>query len=500
MLLLLSQAALAQFSQDGNKLVGMLATGNSQQGHSVAISADGATAIVGGPDDNSSAGAAWVFTVSGGVWTQQSGKLVGTGAVGNAGQGYAVALSADGDTAVVGGPYDNSEAGAAWVYTRSGGVWSQVGEKLVGSGAVGSADQGGSVALSADGAAAIVGGFADNSYAGAAWIFTLSGGVWSQQGDKLVGSGAVGGASQGYSVALSADGNTAIVGGEDDDSYAGAAWVYTLSGGVWTQQGEKLVGTDAVGAAHQGGSVALSATGATAVVGGSDDDSGVGAAWVFIRRGAVWKHQGEKLVGSGAAGTADQGWSVALSADGDSAVVGGPFDNSGAGATWVFTRSGAAWKQQGDKLVGSGAVGGAGQGWSVAMSGDGSAAVVGGQYDNSNAGAAWVFVQPLAVSPYTDIAASGTKGGPFSPPSSSFTLSATSGSVKYSIADVPSWLTASSKSGTATTAGATVTFTVNASADKLKSGAYSGTIEIKNNDKDSPQPIITRTATLTVTP
>ena len=69
------------------------------------------------------------------------------------------------------------------------------------------------VSLSADGNTAIVGGFGDNSYAGAAWVWTRSGGVWTQQGPKLVGSGAVGTASQGISVSLSADGNTAIVGG-----------------------------------------------------------------------------------------------------------------------------------------------------------------------------------------------------------------------------------------------------------------------------------------------
>src|ERR1700756_1245095 len=78
-------------------------------------------------------------------------------------------------------------------------------------------------------------------------------------GTKLVGSGAVGNAQQGQSVALSADGNTAIIGGNSDNSNAGAAWVFTRDGGVWSQQGNKLVGTGAVGTAQQGWSVALSA-------------------------------------------------------------------------------------------------------------------------------------------------------------------------------------------------------------------------------------------------
>lgn len=55
-------------------------------------------------------------------FTQQGGKLIGTGAVNPAFQGSPVAISADGNTAIVGGPYDNSDYGAEWVYTRSGGL------------------------------------------------------------------------------------------------------------------------------------------------------------------------------------------------------------------------------------------------------------------------------------------------------------------------------------------------------------------------------------------
>jgi hypothetical protein len=248
-------------------------------------------------------------------------------------------MSADGNTAFVGGPEDSADAGAAWVFTQSGGVWSQQGSELFGTGAVGAAEQGISVALSADGDTAIVGGNADNSNVGAAWVFTRSSGVWTGGGTKLPpGSGAVGAAEQGWSVALSADGKTAILGGPYDNSAAGAAWVFTRSGGVWTQQGPKLFGTGAVGVAFQGWSVALSADGNTAIVGGPDDNSNTGAAWVFTRSGGgVWTQLGSKLSGNGAVGGARQGWSVALSADGNTAILGGPDDNTNAGAAWIFT-------------------------------------------------------------------------------------------------------------------------------------------------------------------
>ncbi len=67
--------------------------------------------------------------------------------------------------------------------------------------------------------------------------------------------------------------------------------------------------------------------------------------------------EGAKLVGTGAAGDAKQGWSVALSGDGNTALVGGPGDNDDVGAVWVFTRSGTTWTQQGPKLVGTPAIG-----------------------------------------------------------------------------------------------------------------------------------------------
>jgi len=95
---------------------------------------------------------------------------------------------------------------------------------------------------------------------------------------KLLPGGTIGRASAGYSVALSATGDTAIVGGWGDNSYVGAVWVFTRTlGGVWSQQGSKLLSNDAVGPAYQGYSVALSADGNTALVGGANDNSGVGS-------------------------------------------------------------------------------------------------------------------------------------------------------------------------------------------------------------------------------
>jgi FG-GAP repeat len=181
------------------------------------------------------------------VWSQQA-KLVGTGAVGplSAEQGYSVSLSGDGKTAFVGGPLDDGAAGAAWVYTLSGGVWSQQ-AKLIGTGAVNVAEQGISVSLSGDGDTAIVGGPSDNSSAGAVWVYTRSGDMWGQR-ERLVGTGAVGAAIQGSSVSLSGDGNTAIVGGPTDNDRAGAAWVFAQPVFAGTPGEGKLLRQERLGA------------------------------------------------------------------------------------------------------------------------------------------------------------------------------------------------------------------------------------------------------------
>ena len=384
--------------QQGNKLVGTGNTGAANQGNALSISADGNTAIVGGNADNTNQGAVWIYTRSGSTWTQQGNKLVGTGNTGAAQQGYSVAISADGNTVIFGGSADNTNQGAAWVYTRTGGVWTQQGNKLVGTGNTGAAYQGTAVSISADGNTAIVGGYADNTNQGAAWIFTRSGGIWTQQGNKLVGTGNAGAANQGQSVRISADGNTVIVGGSSDNTSQGAAWVYTRTGGVWTQQGNKLVGTGNIGAAYQGASVGISADGNSVIIGGYADNNYQGAAWIFTRSGGIWTQQGNKLVGTFNIGAAYQGIVVGISADGNTAIIGGFLDNTSQGAAWVYKRSGGSWTQQG-KLVGTGNTGSARQGCSVSISADGKTTIFGGSNDNTSQGAAWVFVAPIINTP-----------------------------------------------------------------------------------------------------
>ena len=394
------------FIQQGQMLVGDDAIDAGRQGTSVAVSADGSTALIGASGDDGGVGAAWVFTRSGSTWTQQGSKLTANDEAGGGDFGDSVALSADGDTALIGGSSDNSGVGAAWVFTRSDSTWTQQGSKLTANDETGIGRFGLSLALSADGSTALIGGPWDtpsaDGYTGAAWVFSRTGSIWTQQGSKLASP--CGLCQAGRSVALSGDGSTALIG----SVYADAAVVFTRSGSSWAQQGSGLIGSGAIGGGNEGSGVALSADGNTALLGDPSDTGNVGAAWVFTRSGSTWTQQGSKLVGSGGWGYTSQGYSVSLSADGRTALIGGPADNDDVGAGWVFTRSGTTWTQQGSKLVGSGGWGYNVQGSSVALSANGRTALIGGPETDGDMGAAWVFA--LAQSTLT-VGQAGTGSG-----------------------------------------------------------------------------------------
>ncbi|HUB35212.1 MAG TPA: IPT/TIG domain-containing protein [Solirubrobacteraceae bacterium] len=323
--------------QQGEKITASGEEGEGGFGFSVALSADGDTAIVGAPAEAGYVGSAWVFTRTGSTWTQQGGKLTGAEESGPGEFGYSVALSSDGDTALVSGAGDAGGTGAVWVFTRTGTSWSQQGEKLTGGGESGKGDFGFHVALSSDGDTALIGGVSDDNLVGAAWVFTRAGTSWSQQGEKLTGEEESGEGEFGYSVALSGDGRTALIGGPTDNGGVGAAWAFTRAGGGWSEQGEKLTGAEESGAGEFGFSEALSSDGDSALIGGAGDEGSVGAAWLFTRSGGGFSQQGEKLRGGEESGNGQYGFDVALSSDGETGVVSGPNDNHAVGAAWFLS-------------------------------------------------------------------------------------------------------------------------------------------------------------------
>jgi hypothetical protein len=387
------------FVQQGAKLTPEDESGNGEFGASVALSDDGNTAVVGGPWDGEHAGAVWVFTRTGPTWTQQGPKLTGGGEeIGKAEFGGSVALSADASTLLVGASGDNGKRGAAWVFTRSGATWTRQ-AKLTGDGEIGTEPQFGvSVALSGDGSTALVGGYGDNGYAGAGWVFTRSGAAWSE-GEKLTAAGESGPSEVGFSSAISGDGKLALLGAPGDSNSTGAAWKLTRSEGSWAQQ--KLTTPEASENTEFGYSVSLNPLGTRALIGGFKSASLRGAAWEFGGAEAAGFNQiGTALIPADNEGAPHFGVAVAQSGIGGDELIGGPFDAAGTGAAWLFGSAflfGApleASLQLGPKRTGAGEEGAGHFGSAVALSNDGDTALVGGSQDAAQRGAAWVLVDP----------------------------------------------------------------------------------------------------------
>jgi len=354
-------------------------------GQRVSISGD--TAVVGArqdSDDGLRSGSAYVFTKSGGTWTEQT-KLTASDAAAEDRFGFDVSIS--GDTIVVGSAGDDdvgSSSGSAYVFTRSGGTWTEQ-AKLIPSGASAGDQFGESVSISGD--TVVIGSSRD----GSAYVFTRSGGTWTEQA-KLTASDAATGDQFGKRLSVSDDTVVVAVAQDDDDgNNSGSAIVFTRSAGTWTEQA-KLTASDAVAEDQFGWSVSVS--GDTIVVGSvGDDDDGAfsGSAYVFTRSGGTWTEQA-KLTSSDAAAGDQFGNSASIS--GDTTVVGSFVDSDAgfnSGSAYVFTRSGGTWTELA-KLTASDAQNRDRFGNSVSISGD--IVLIGAYLDDdvfAGSGSAYIF-------------------------------------------------------------------------------------------------------------
>lgn len=357
----LAPASLTEFAQllpigdfgDGDR-------GGEEMGYSVAI--DGDTAVIGATSDQSSAGAAgsaFIYIRSGGSWVFQQKLTASDGAEGDY---FGASVSISGDSVTVGAIRDvngaGANAGSAYVFTRSGGVWTQE-QKLTASDAAAADMFGYSVGIQGD--SIVVGARSDDVGtsidAGSAYLFTRSGGVWSQQ-QKLTSSDYEASDFFGGSVAIVGD--TVIVGASQDNTASGAdsgsAYVFTRSAGVWTQQQQLLSANSAAGDRF---GVSLAISGDSVVIGAEFDDVGsntnMGSAYVFTRNGSVWSQQQQLTALDGRFG---EQFGSASAISGDNIIIGAARDNdngNASGSVYVFTRSGGIWNQQQKMIASDGA-------------------------------------------------------------------------------------------------------------------------------------------------
>ncbi len=368
-----------------------------------AVALEGDTAVIGVPTDDTVAGAnagsVYVFVRNGDAWSFQQ-KILAADGMADDNFGYQhVAIS--GNTIVVGAwgndhPTAGTNAGAAYVFTRSGTTWTQQ-QKLRAGTPEANAEFGVSVGISGD--TAVVGAVRAATYRGAdtgvAYAFVRSDGVWTQQA-IFTGSDVNTGDLFALWVAISGD--TIIAGAQGHDltgvASQGAAYVFVRDGTTWTQQ-QKLTALDATPNDDFGRAVALD--GNTAVIGAYFDDIGAasdaGSAYVFVRSGTTWTQQAKLTANAPEAG-ARFGLSVAVA--GDTALVGSYLDDTtagtDAGSVSVFVRTGTVWSQQAE-LTASDAAANDWFGNSVAVSGDTAlvGAVLSDTAAGTDAGSAYVF-------------------------------------------------------------------------------------------------------------
>jgi sugar lactone lactonase YvrE len=357
------------------------------------VSVDGGTAVVGAFNktvgSNIYQGAAYVFVRSGGIWSQQAELTAPDGA---AGDRFGRSVSVSGSTTVIGAQFktvnSNGMQGAAYVFVQSGGVWSLQQELTASDGATG--DQfGASVSVCGD--TTVIGAIGRNSSQGAAYVFVRSGGVWSQQQDLIASDGA---AADEFGVSVSVSGNTAAIGAWGRSAHRGAAYVFVRNGGTWSQQ-QELTASDGVAGDRFGYSVSVS--GDTAVSGAYGRNSYQGAAYLFTRSGGAWGQQQELISSYDVAGCGGLGcgFGSSVSVSGNTAVIGAYDIASSEGGAYVYVQNGEAWSQQQELAASDGAP--VDQfGISVSVSGD--TAFIGAYEKTINSqfgqGAAYAFVRP----------------------------------------------------------------------------------------------------------
>lgn len=378
----------------------------TEDGFGVSAAISGNTVVIGAPAEDSSsagvnsppndlapnAGAAYVFVRNGTTWTQQAYlKPLNPDASDRFGTSVAIsgntivvgAFSEDGSTTIVNSTPDNlaANAGAAYVFVRSGTTWSQ--QAYLKADNAGANDQFG-ISVAIDGNTIVVGAFTEDDIAsdsGAAYVFVRSGTTWSQQGSSLKADNAGSGDQFGSFVSIS--GNTIAVGAPTEGSnatgingdgtnnlagHSGAAYVFVRSGTTWNQ--EAYVKPHNTGSGDWFGR-SLAISGNTLVVGahwedsdttginstGNESATDAGAAYVFARTGTIWVQ--EAYLKADNTGAEDNfGYAVAVS--GNTVVVGARYEDgsgtgvnsesdnveSNAGAAYTFIRNGGIWSQQ----------------------------------------------------------------------------------------------------------------------------------------------------------
>lgn len=339
---------------------------NDMMGYAIAMSSDGTTILAGAYNKNTAAGAAYIFTVQGGVWKQQA-KLVASNPASSDYFGAFVSISGDGNLAVVTSYNKTSGKGYVYVFSRNGTTWSQQ-QTFTGNDSVAGDNFGFSVAISSDGLTMAIGAIRKFTSIGVVYVFIRSGTVWTQQArvDPFYSDT---GLLFGYSVSISGDGNTLAIGAIGYSASTGDVYIYTRAAGGWNFQ-TRLMASDRAANEWFGNDVSISDDGLTVVSGAHLKGTNIGAAYVFVYSGGQWVEQAKLVADDALTTTCQFGYSTDISNDGNVIVIGSPTRNSSRGQGYIFVRNGTNWVQQA-KVLPADVMANDKFSYSVAISGDG---------------------------------------------------------------------------------------------------------------------------------
>jgi hypothetical protein len=363
-------------------------------GYFIAMSDDGKTVVVGAPFNDEvaeDAGKARVYHWEASSWVQKGNDINGTNPIDDF--GYSVSISSDGNIVAAGAIQDidkQRSAGYVRVFSWDGSEWAQMGEDITGE--VIYDRSGTAVSLSDDGNTVAIGSRngPNGEESGSVRVFTWNGSAWVQKGQDL--DGELTGDSMGWSLCLDSEGNTLVVGiPQDGVNNPGFVKVYEWDGPNWAEKGQTLYG-DANGDRF-GWATSISAEGNEVAVGarqngGNGEQSG--QLKVFSWNGAQWEQKGTDIYGSG--NLKFLGWSLSLSADGNTVAAGVPAlsGSQDKGSVEVYTWNNSQWELKGDIIEGD--LAGNRSGWSIAMSAGGDFVAVGTPFYTGNNGSGQVKV------------------------------------------------------------------------------------------------------------
>lgn len=375
----------------------------SQLGISTSISSNGEIIAFGAPDHDGGGygrGRVKVYKLINGNWTQLGSSIDGQNDIDN--YGRSISLSSDGLRIAIGGPtcgaVDNRR-GRVQVFDYINGAWTPAGGSINGLGSFHYFGQ--SVSLSSDGNTLVVGSPQWGTGTGNIRIFKFINGNWTQEGSTIFGVSH--GENFGYDVAISSDGT--IVSGSapyynhPDTTNKGEVRVFQNSGGSWSQIGSGIEGQGQADIC--GWAIDLSANGLTLAVGAPQNSGFKGRVRVFEYQSGVWTQKGYNINGEDLGDKS--GWAVSLSADGNRVAIGAPANAGGsyqAGHVRVYAFENGNWNQVDSDIDGE--AWGDASGYSLELSSDGASVVIGAPENDAggtNKGHMRVYHNPVCVAP-----------------------------------------------------------------------------------------------------